>query len=790
MSFATVFDKDFTGVANAAAGAAMSVVGGAPSIGANAGGMIDLVGGKWSIAAGRAVSPDTVDAPLLVPTPAESSIRVTAWGRQGDQISPPIYLRALDGQDTTGRGTSLYFNVGLTYVQMPGGSFTGLTAFTGFTESILQVEVNTYLNGSQTYTVRVWPIAGNPLTDAPVYSVTTSGTAEIGQVYAVEIGNRITSLKQVIVETDPIPQTLLPPASAFPATFPELAKLSGKRIVGVGQFAWPTNLVIKPGASISGTVTMERDYPAPGTTIANPAIGFANHFGTESTLPTANLFFEASLILPSLSALPAGVVGYPFAGGGFIVPFVFTGGDRATILPGSVGVGEIANLVMPNAPYKIRYYLEGQQIPCQTSYPNGLSNAIQATMAGANVVRNTATAATLGLVGGWSDPSPCPLGLWGVPDRDLGGTAVFGDSKGNFIGSKLIAAGVPMLYLGMSGDTLMNLAGAGGRLRRALPVGARNAVNQLGINDLAPGGQNGITTFRRLIRFVDGLAPGPRIIACTVDARTGGVYTTLTGQTHTTTSTPGGETNEYNNYVRQLPFVWDVAAITHDAATGKWLPNLTADGVHYNAAGILVAQAAVDLSLLFVPTYVAPSDIPALVVAQMERSGGTLDLTLAQASLAADQSGREYLATIGLTSDGTIVNLDETSVGVFPPTFGGVVGLMLTAADCGAQYLVTGYNSGTGVLSASAVAPLTLPFAEAVLDSYVWWVSHGPVETVETREILQNVAAAVGTRNATETSDGDTLTQVYGRPDGGTLTKASTVAGNTRTMTVTTVPGE
>jgi hypothetical protein len=615
MAFIKVWEKDFTGVANTGAGAAMALVGGIPATGAANGPLIDFVGGQWSVAGGKVVNPNVADAPLVVPVPPAHCVRITTHGKQGDQAGVRVNLRALDGGEADGRGTELIFSVAGAGASV-GVINANITTFpvaalAGFVDSITQLELIQYADGIRVSTMRVWTLSANILTDAPVYTDTKTFLGDINVPYAIEIGSRITEIKKLTVETQDFDPVTLSPGSLFPASFPELTKLAGTDIVGLGQYGWADSILAKPVGVTVGTVTMERSYPAIGTDVSNVKIKFANGYGNESVLPTGNLIVESSLILPTLLSLPPGVAGIAMTGGGFLLPFQFTGGDRGIITPGNFGVGEIANFILPfDMPYKLRYYLEGAQIPAQSSYTNGLSNTLQVAMTGANVARNPGTATALGLVAGWGDPSPCPAALLGIPAQGLSSTAVIGDSKAGYIHPKLQSNNKICIPLNMPGDTIGNVAGFNGRMRRAIAYFANNLIVQMGINDL--GNQiKGVDLVKKLLYILDAESPKTRIILCTIDSKTTSTdgWLTVQNQAFVRESSPNSEVQEYNNFVRRFSAFFDITKHTMDTITGKWKAGFTIDGVHYTATGIIAAQLGIDLSLLYTPPVVSNASV-------------------------------------------------------------------------------------------------------------------------------------------------------------------------------------
>jgi hypothetical protein len=608
MGYTNLWYKDFSAVGNAAAGGANSLVGGAPSTNPDAGALVDLAGSVWSVNTGAVVSvASPFDAavtttplyPALIPLPPAFSWRITARGKQGDQISIPVNFRLLDGLGTDGRGTGYAFNVGATAVW---GGFSSTTGIAGLpaTETITRFEFRQFASGICRTTVSVWPTTANPDTDSPTYTNTYSGTIPPNSRIAAEIPGRIVTLRWLKVEVDYDLPTGVPSDSLAPASI-NLSALNGLVPVGAGQFAWPDSSL----TGGSGTLTMQRAYTAPNSIVRNLATVAINAYGNESVLPSGNLTSKKAIIIPTLAALPPGVTGFAYEGGGFLIPFVFPSGTTAIVAPGDVAVGSIPGLTLqPGQAYFIREYLSGTRIPCQSLWSSGQSNTTGALLAGSDQAFTPSTPATLGwaAAGTFSDPSPAPLGLWGtLDDATITPVAYIGDSKRRVLGGYFPSLGIPMIDLGMPSDTTLNISGPNGRLRRAFAATAPNLIIQTGINDIA-NSQTGLQAFRSALGILGSMPRSQQQIICTIDTVTGGTYTTLAGQTHAVSGLAFGEANEYNSLVRRWwPRVWDIWAATHDASTGKWGVTggaWTTDGTHYTTLGETVARGAFVPSML------------------------------------------------------------------------------------------------------------------------------------------------------------------------------------------------
>jgi hypothetical protein len=608
MPYTNLWYKDFSAVGNAAAGPANSLVGGAPSTNPDAGALVDLAGNVWSVNTGAVVSvASPFDAvvtvtplyPLLIPLPPAFSWRITARGKQGDQISIPVNFRLLDGLGTDGRGTGYAFNVGATAVWGGFGNTPGIAGLPAI-ETITRFEFRQFASGVVRTTVSVWPTTANPDTDTPTYTNTYSGTIPPNSRIAAEIPGRIVTMRWLKVEVDYAIPTGVPSDSLAPSNI-DLSALAGLVPVGAGQFAWPDASLTGGG----GTLTMQRAYTAPNSIVRNLATVAINAYGNESVLPSGNLTSKKAIILPGRTSLPAGVTGFAYEGGGFLIPFIFPSGTTAVVAPGDVAVGSIPGLTLqPGESYFIREYLQGTRIPCQTLWSSGQSNTTGALLAGSDQAFTASTPATLGwaAAGTFSDPSPAPLGLWGTLDSaDITPVAYIGDSKRAVLGKYFQPLGIPMIDLAMPGDTTLNVSGVNGRLRRALAATSPNLIIQTGINDIGSS-QTGLQAFRSALAIIGSMPRSQQQILCTIDTVTGGTYTTLAGQTHAVSGLAYGEAQEYNALVRRWwPRVWDIWAATHDASTGKW--NVaggawTYDGTHYNPIGEVGARGAFVPSML------------------------------------------------------------------------------------------------------------------------------------------------------------------------------------------------
>jgi lysophospholipase L1-like esterase len=166
---------------------------------------------------------------------------------------------------------------------------------------------------------------------------------------------------------------------------------------------------------------------------------------------------------------------------------------------------------------------------------------------------------------------------------------------------------IPYANLARSGEKLSTLAGGGYARRLVMLQYATHAICNLGINDIS-GSSLGALQAGYAAGWASIKRRGVKLYQCLIGPRTTGTFTDAAGQTHATGHSPGGLRDQINDWIVEQAaagvidgYIDPNPYIEDPDNPGKWLPNLTADGIHPNdAAHALMAQAVRSVTVLWV----------------------------------------------------------------------------------------------------------------------------------------------------------------------------------------------
>ena len=162
--------------------------------------------------------------------------------------------------------------------------------------------------------------------------------------------------------------------------------------------------------------------------------------------------------------------------------------------------------------------------------------------------------------------------------------------------------------------------------------------------------------------------------------------------------------------------------------------------------------------------------------ADIERIGGPL--LLAQADAAAAKTRVEL--GVPNAAPGAATGAARKQDLPVAPDNTGIANALAQATTAATEATAANTRVQTGVPDAAPGTPTGLPRTQDIPSGAL---------TTEESEALSLIAGSVGAYGGSETGVDENITQVMNMPDGGTLTRDSTVSGNTRILTVNVEPG-